>query len=185
MKRRRPRKLRIHALRGRQPSRQPSKRSAKVPGWAPFCGLVAGILGALLLQAGCCAAAECADGPPPDLAIHRLSAGQRETRATTQASIEATARAEGRERPLHPLMVINHELETYVAVEHHIVETQRGFCDEPPSVRLEFGLTRREALIAREAQHEPCVKDALLAHETEHTMRMEQALDVFLGQRLL
>jgi hypothetical protein len=108
----------------------------------------------LVLHAETCTAEQCADMPPPAVRVVRLSAEQPEISATTEAIIDRIARSAGRVRPVHPFMLINHELDTHVAVVHRVMDDPLGFCDAPPSVRIDFGLIRREVFIAREAEAE-------------------------------
>src|SRR5260221_519677 len=154
-----------------------------MPAWANRCSLAAGAWLMLVSYAGTCAAEQCADMPPPDVRVVRLSAEQVEISAATESIIDRIAQSAGRLRPVHPFMLINHELDTHVAVVHRVMDDPLGFCDAPTSVRIHFGLIRREVFIARKTDSEPCVRDALLAHEAEHNQKLERALDAFLEQR--
>jgi hypothetical protein len=137
----------------------------------------------LVLHAGNCTAAQCADMPPPAVSVVRLSAAHVEISATTEDIIERIAQSAGRVRSVHPFMLINHELDTHAALVHRVRDDPLGSCDAPASVRIDFGLIRGEVFIAREAEGEPCVRDALLGHETEHNQKLERALDAFLERR--
>jgi hypothetical protein len=111
--------------------------------------------------------------------------------AATRAEIEGVVSALAGSPSGHPLIAIVDALDTRVGIVHRVIERRQGYCDAPERILLGLGVARREVFILREAALDPCVREALLTHESEHDRALGNAIHDFiqqhgpeLGQRL-
>lgn len=130
------------------------------------------------------AAQECADLPSSHLKVRRLSVDEVTEHAATPDEIDRVAAAFGDRRATHPLMLILNALETRAAAIHRVIQRGKSrYCDAPETVIIGFGVVRREVVIARDAEVDPCIRTALLAHEAEHDRMLGAAIQSFIQQR--
>ena len=145
----------------------------------------------LAFSSGALAAPECAAVPATKVELRPVSVDRIDQETASPDDIARLGMTGNGPAP-HPLMAVRYVIDTNVAVVHRIVKTaDGGFCDAPEAVVFRFGVIRRGVVLVPQAAADPCVRDALLAHEAEHNRIVREAIGAFLhehqaelGQRL-
>ena len=136
----------------------------------------------LIVQSRALAATECPALPAGKPELMPLSADQIDQETAAPEEV-ARLSITGNGPAPHPLMAMRYVIDTNVAVVHRVVKTaDGGFCDAPETVVFRFGVIRRGVVLVPQAAADPCVRDALLAHEAEHNRIVRDAIGAFMHE---
>jgi hypothetical protein len=129
------------------------------------------------------AASACTNLPPSKLEIYEAEPRQLEERTIPVSQLDEDIPA-GIPFSRHTMMLTRSDLVAWFDIRHRTMPGEGGsFCDSPSLVRMGFGSTKREALLARPAADDDCVRKHLLDHEAVHARAYEEAVHQFIASR--
>lgn len=121
------------------------------------------------------------------VAVHPTAAEEQTATREEMDGIAARIGVSDTVREVHPMMLLTAQAGTNVELDNrpiqgHDAAGKSYFCDVPFSIIITIGAFKQTIFLYQEAAATPCVRDALLRHQRQHSQLLDAAIESFVNE---